>query len=415
MSATKTWLAIEELRSEKRERHGLLEDKADQTDDESAECDRLARELRELEPQYRDALQAFKADATATEVPNVVDGGETKELRELRSKSGVNDFVGATLAGRGVTGAPLEYSQALGCGGDMPIDLLPSPKREIRADAATAAPSSGLMTTPDPIAPAAFQRSVAAYLGIEMPVVDSGVRAYPVVGTSLTASGRAKGGAQESTAGTITANSVSPKRITGRLTVRREDIAVLPDLEDALRENLSMVILDQHDDEILNGTDTSASLAGVLDSTTAKTTGSTVVTFASALASVADQLDGLWANAMTDVSILVGVATLKKWESEFRGNNAEMTIAAYLRNATAGLRAAKRFPAASADNQAIIFYRNAPAMRTAVSPIWRGIQLVRDEFSSSGSAEVHVTAILLCGGVALMHPDAYQQGTNHLA
>ena len=396
-------------------RFHALDGKSDRTADESKELEKLDGEIREVREKEIPALAAAKEEAEAAIVERTESTPENRELRELRSKAGVSDFVGAAVAGRGVGGASLEYSQALGCGGDLPIDMLKSPKREVRADTATAAPSSGLQTTPDPIAPAAFQRSVAAYLGIAMPVVDSGVRSYPVVSTSLTASGKAKGGKQDSTAGIITANATSPKRITGRLTLRREDMAVLPDIEDALTENLSLVILDKYDDEVLNGTDSTSSLAGVLDSTTAKTVGSTVVTFASALASVADQLDGLWANALTDVAVLVGVETLKKWESTWRSNQTEMTVASYLRNVTGGLRAAARFPAAASDNQAILFYRNAPAMRTAVSPMWRGVQLVRDEFSSSGSGEVHVTAILLCGGVALLHPAAYQQGTVHLA
>ena len=166
---------------------------------------------------------------------------------------------------------------------------------------------------------------------------------------------------------------------------------------------------------MLNGTNSTASLNGLFNQTTAKTTSSTVVTFASMLKSVSDNIDGLWANTLGDIRTLVGVATIRKLESVFRSNESEATVASYLRNVTAGIRAAKRFPAAASDNQAILFYRNAPAMRTGVLPLWRSVQMIRDEFTSSGSAEVHVTAILLCGGVALLHADAYQQGTNHLA
>ena len=227
---------LQKERGELELRYFALDGKDDRTAEESAEMQTLDGKIKEVRGKEMVANEAATEEAEAAIVERTENTPENRELRELRSEARVNAFVGAAVAGRGVGGASLEYSQALGCDGDLPVDLLKSPKREVRADTATSAPSSGLQTTPDPIAPAAFQRSVAAYLGIAMPVVDSGVRSYPVVGTSLTASGRAKGGAQESTAGTITANATSPKRITGRLTVRREDMAVLPDLEDALTE-----------------------------------------------------------------------------------------------------------------------------------------------------------------------------------
>ena len=47
----------------------------------------------------------------------------------------------------------------------------------------------------------------------------------------------------------------------------------------------------------------------------------------------------------------------------------------------------------------------------AYAPIWRGIDLVRDEVTGVRKRLVRLTAFLICGGVALVRPDAYEAVT----
>ena len=81
-----------------------------------------------------------------------------------------------------------------------------------------------------PTVPALFDQSVAAWLGIEMPIVGGGVPGYPVVSTNLTGGMKAKSAAAAETEGAITVTTATPKRLTGSFRITREDLAVLPTL-----------------------------------------------------------------------------------------------------------------------------------------------------------------------------------------
>ena len=87
--------------------------------------------------------------------------------------------------------------------------------------------------------------------------------------TSLTAGSKAKGGAAESTAAAFTVSSVTPKRISARLGIWIEDVAAVgqANFESILRENLSLVLSDELDDQAINGAagNSGADLKGILN------------------------------------------------------------------------------------------------------------------------------------------------------
>ena len=124
----------------------------------------------------------------------------------------------------------------------------------------------------DRIRPAVFAYSIAPRLGIEMPRVASGTYASATITTSLTAGSKAKGGAAESTAAAFTVSSVTPKRISVRLGIRIEDVAAVgqANFESILRENLSLVLSDELDDQAINGAggNSNADLKGIFNGLT---------------------------------------------------------------------------------------------------------------------------------------------------
>ena len=114
--------------------------------------------------------------------------------------------------------------------------------------AVTPAPGdSDVPHTHAPIVPAIFDRSVAPWLGIEMPTVGTGVQSYPVLSTSLRGGMVAESGPATEGAGAYTVTDADPRRLSGAFRIRKEDIAKLPNLEDSLRENLSKVLSDELD------------------------------------------------------------------------------------------------------------------------------------------------------------------------
>ena len=109
--------------------------------------------------------------------------GEDRERAELRSRSRLSRYVGAALDGLPVDGAEAELSAAAGCPGSVPLEVFTRAQGEPETRAVTPAPST-TDENPAPIVPAIFDRSAAAWLGIDMPTVSTGDAGYPVLSTS---------------------------------------------------------------------------------------------------------------------------------------------------------------------------------------------------------------------------------------
>ena len=164
----------------------------------------------------------------------------------------------------------------------------------------------------DPIRPAVFANSIAPRLGIEMPRVASGTYASATITTSLTAGSKEKGGAAESTAAAFTLNSVTPKRVSARLGIRIEDVAAVgqANFEPILRENMSLVLSDELDDQVINGAagNSGADLKGIFNALTDPTDPAAVAKFDDFVATFADGVDGLWSSTLKDVAVVSGPA-----------------------------------------------------------------------------------------------------------
>ena len=151
-----------------------------------------------------------------------------------------------------------------------------------------------------PIRPQLFAPSIAPRLGIDMPQVASGTHAEATITMSLTAAAKTASADAGSTAAGFTVVSATPKRVSARLSVRAEDIASVgqANFEAALRQNLSLVLSDELDKQVINGDGSAPNLSGLLkalDDPSAPAAG--VATFDTFLAVFADAVEGLWAMA----------------------------------------------------------------------------------------------------------------------
>ena len=412
--------------SEKRQAINALLAKDELTDDERGELDTLTKRAQECEVEYRAALVAEPdpAEETTEREPD----SEMKERIELRSKASLGNYLLAAAQGRMVSGAEHELCAAAGVTGipielwDVPETRADGPERETRA--VTGAPAT-VGVNLDPIRPAVFANSIAPRLGIEMPRVSTGTYATGTITGSQSAEAKGKSDAIDATAGAITVTTAVPKRVSARLELTLEDIAAVgqANFETMLRQNLSLALSDELDDQAINGNGTAPNLAGIFHRlTNPSAPGSDLTDFDDFVMAFADGIDGLWANTVKDVAIVAGVDTYKLSARTFRdasGTNpndlGDMAFTDYAMAHYGGWWTNKRMPAAVSNIQQAILYRKGRSamgasggMRTAVCPHWGEVG-IDDVYSGSARAERYFTLHVLLGDVILVQPDAYAE------
>ncbi len=419
-NAQKIRLRLSQVRQRLNEISGLEGDAF--TDEIRSEAGSLQTEYADLETRHQAAIVAEgEAETRKLEGPDA----EMRERIELRSRASLTSYLRAALAGRMVDGPEAELRDAAGIGEGIPLELWDVPREngngtERRQDAATGAPGTSGVNL-DRIRPAVFAHSIAPRLGVEMPRVESGAYASATISGSLTAGSQPKDGAAQATAAAFTATSVTPKRISARLGIRVEDIAAVgqENFESILRENLSLVLSDELDDQAINGAggNSGADLIGIFDRLTAPAApGAAVAVFDDFVAGFASGIDGLWASMMKEVAIVCGPDTYRVSATAFRDATADLgavAFADYATMSTAGWWTNKRMPDPASNIQSAILYRMGRSlvggemgMRTAVCPHWNEIS-IDDIYSGSAAGQRFFTMHVLLGDVILVQPDAY--------
>ena len=406
--------------SEKRQRLNDLLGLDDLTDEQRGELSTLTTRMQQLEVETRAAIVA-ESDLETRALADQPDA-QMRERLELRSRASLTNYLLAALRGQQVGGAELELRDAAGLepGGGIPIELFDT-ALEKRAD--SLAPSTGTGVMVDRIAPAIFARAVLPRLGVAMPSVPSGTYSTMTITTDLTAAPVAAGAAYVAGAAVLTPKTTSPHRITGRLSLRIEDIATIgtDQFEAMLRQNLSLVMSDALDKAGLTGDGSDPNPEGLYTGlSTTQADPSDVADFGAFVAGLAAGIDGgPWAETMKEVRMLVNAETMRLAETTFQdGSGAqatpgEMSAAAYLRNQTAGFMASSRMPATAATIATGILYRagtmgldGVNAMRAAVCPVWAEVG-VDDIYTDSASGIRHFTLHSLIGDVLVEQASAY--------
>ena len=403
--------------SEKRQKVNALLGKDSLTDEERGELDTLTTRLQQIETEYRAAVTVEAAEGQETRgEPDGLDA-EHRERLDLRRRCNLTTFFRSRLGGMALRGPEAEYLAADGIGeGSIPLSVMdPDPRDRVerRADAPTPAPATvGLNIAP--IVPAVFETSIAPYLMVEMPRVRTGTYSVPRITTNLTAGWKAKGGEADSTAAALTVDSSTVKRLSGRMSLRLEDIASvgMEDFEAALRMNLQQVVGNAFDDAVLNGTGASDQPTGLLARLTDPSPDPTqVADFAAFVAVAAGAITAseLWASGLPDVRSLCGPETMALSETVFRGTDSYISAGAYLRQQTGGWRSNAHVPAkASHIQQAIQILLGRPGLSLARMPQWGRVE-IDDIYTGSGSAEHYRTVHVLVGDLLVLHSDAYRQ------
>ena len=169
------------------------------TDAQNTEIATLRTKLTAGEKELRNALDAQDDE------PMQNDGltAEQREKRAIVDKSRVSRFFAHAVNGKALDGAEAEVGPAFDAApGDIPIEMFESRTRESRTVTPVAAGNEDEVM--NIVTPAIFARSAAAYLGVDMPTVATGVQAYPILSTSVTAGAVEKSAEAPATAGAFT-------------------------------------------------------------------------------------------------------------------------------------------------------------------------------------------------------------------
>ena len=405
--------------STKRQAINALLGKDELTGEERSELESLTGRMQNIEVEYRAAVVAESDDLETRRADAGAGDAEQRERIELRSKARLGTFIRAALTGKMVNGAEAELQAAAAVDG-IPIELWDVPRPEQRnggAEHRAVTPAPGTVgINLDPIRPAVFAPSIADKLQIDMPRVPSGTYATGTIssaaGSVLTADAVAKQAEVPQSAGAITVGTASPKRVGASLGLTIEDIAAIgtENFESVLRQNVSLVLSDELDDQMINGDGANDDLTGIFERlTNPSAPAAAVETWTRFLAIQASGIDGLWATELGHIAIVCNPETYRLASVTFQGADAEQSAAMYMKAAGADFWTNRRMPAKAAHIAAGILCRKGrPGMRTAVSPTWGSIS-IDDIYSGARKGERYFTVSAIVGDVILVQPDAYAQ------
>ena len=301
-----------------------------------------------------------------------------------------------------MSGAAAEYAAACKVSdvGRIPLDIFTDRRPETRA--ITAGPA--VVGPPQPTVPYVFERSAAMTLGIQMPTVPAGQVQIPRVTAAPPAGVVAKDASAPSTAATVTLDSRSPVRIAGAFEVRVEDLAVWPELEDALSESIRGALSDRLDEETFNGA--AGGLNGLFTQAANVSAASSEETYATGIARFAALVDGRYAYDLMDVRAVIGSATYAKYMSLFANTNkGDITLFDYLSSKMGSLRVSDRVPDVASTAQKGIAVLTA-AMESIRCFVWSSLEIVRDPYSAAGEGKVTLTATALVSPLYIPHGTA---------
>ena len=321
---------------------------------------------------------------------------ETRERLEIRSKTGLADYLAAAAGGREVVGAAREYADACGVApfGKVPLLIFADGQPEVRAISVGPA-TEGVV---EPTVPYVFQRSAAEAIGIQMPTHGPGTVQIPRVTTPPPADTLAKDAAAPVTAAVIALDTKTPKRISGQFEVRVEDLAVYPPLEEVLGESIRGALSNELDNEVFNGA--AAGLNGLFVQAADVAIAGAVETFATGIGRFAALVDGSMAYSLADLRCVVGPSTYAKYMGLISDG---VPLGDYLESKLGSFRVSNRMPALASHGQKGIVTLNGGPSPIRIY-VWSALEILRDPWGAgAGTGKVTLTATALVSEVYVPH------------
>ena len=387
------------------------------TPEEVASMKKLRLEHGEKEERWRAAVVAEEG---ATEKAERSTDGEGAELRQLRGKAKLGEYLIHAAGGVALDGAEAELNKALGVQrdfGDMggimvPLAFLEDRQAlERRADVTTTTAALDGGVVQENIMQRIFGADVLPALGVTIRAVNEGQRevvlltggADPAMQTEST-------GAADAPAATFSTKTLKPKRLSERYIFTVEQAAQVPDLESALRQDLAMAVTAKMSELALgDGDGTGANITGILNRLANPTDPSSETDFDAYTASLAEAVDGKHASMESEVSMIMGVETYRHAAGAIQPGSGESAVEALKRRGR-GVMASSFIAAAVSDIQtAFLHAGGAGRVGDSQAFMWPGLELIRDIYSSAESGTVALTWLVLWDLYMCFRADAYKR------
>ena len=375
--------------STKRERTNELLGKSELSTEERAELGSNTTRLQEIEVEYRAALTAEGITETRTG-----DDGEAAELRALRQRVTIGNYVAAAVEKRGATGAEAEFNQALDIRpGRFPLMLLaPEIEKRAETDIDTSVMAQGWLDR-------LFASTAAARLGVTFQSVGAGVARYPLTSAGATGEQKARMENTPIASWTVEVKDAEPKANSVHLVYSKEDAYRNPGLEDALSRDLRMALTDAIDLAIFEGDTgadgTDADIAGIQTATgvVEKTlTQANKIKATNTLKEFIALIDGNHADTAADLRIVSSVGANVLWAGTAASAVENQTMAQYLMASGINWTVRGGIDTATGNNKFGAFIgRNRGLVGAGAAPIWADAELVRDEYTGARKREVGLT------------------------
>ena len=405
--------------SEVRQRLNALAGQDSLTDEERAESDRLTTEFADCETRHRAAIVGESAEAT-TRAAEFSTDGEATELRQLAEKASIGRYLTHARTGAQLADGPeLELNQALKVGVTdgiaIPWQALEVRALETRAPTTTAALDGGTMQRP--ILQRLFGMDVFDALGVRIDTVPAGMSEWPLLTGGVAPIQTAEtSAAPAAVTAVFAAQSLKPKRLTGRYEFTYEQAAQVRDIEQALRRDLADAVRSGMNAQLFTGDGSGQNITGFLTRLTAPTDPTAEAGYSDYAKSAASLVDGIHAGMESQVSCVIGTESYQHAAGVFQTGSGEAGIEA-IKKRSRMCMASNFVPAAASDIQnGNIYHAGMDAMRgDSIAAIWPTLQVIRDIYTNAADGQVNLTWITLWDCYTAFRPNAYKRVAFQLA
>ena len=407
---TSTKLKLE--MSQSRERLAVLSaiDEAGET--ETKEMDVLTSSYTGLEKRYQAAVLSEGEKETVEDITETEPDSEAKELFGLVCRAKIGNYLEKAASGRTLDGAELELNKGLKVlAGRMPIHMLLDPvveqdhgDLEERADTATNLTVTTVQR-PEMWLKRILVGTATDHLGITRKSV-SGLAAFPVIGSGVTASTVDKAVAKDAEAFGLSVETLDPKRISARYLFSVEDAAKLGPVvfEENLRSDLRMSMASQMDDEVINGAgaifdglagETALTIEGATDAAIGNAT--TGLDFAQGLLGL---IDGKYAMMPGDIKYIANAALfahLRTLDISV-GSTDSLFVGPYLATAEGvkGMASGHIGEIAGQTGESYVYISRSKGLTgAACHAVWDSVEVIRDPYSNANTGQVALTLTAL--------------------
>ena len=371
---------------------------AEGTDEAKSEIDTLAVEYASNEARVRAFMLASDEPVETSTARK-----EGEEKADLYRKASVGDLVYALVNGKsGVKGAMAELQAEHGLS-DNEIHI-----RQLSPETYGVTPGAAEVgQDQQPIIPYVFPQACAAYLGVDMLTVAVGSAVFPVLTKKLDVKTPAENADADETTGAFSADVLSPSRIQASFFYSREDRAKFQGMDESLRENLSMGLMDGLDAQIISGTN--GLLTGTNLANHNVTTETTYALYRNQFAF--GRVDGRYASMTGDIRVVMGADAYAHAAAQYRGNNDNQDALMSLTAALGGVKVSAHVPDEVSNKQNQII--RLGMRRDMVAPLWENVALIPDEITLAKKGQIVITAVMLHAVKILRADGFYKQQTQH--